>query len=93
MSRERCEILHVRAEDDRFAKCGWFAGILTTGLRDAGQAFTDEYDSRETIPVTKFARGVDDKNIRGFRGLRAARDSKLGEAGRDFIAALYMPGR
>lgn len=63
-AREREKVLHVRAEDDRFACEDRFRRILTS-MR--GETFSHEHDSRDGIPVSKLASGVQEQTVRCFR--------------------------
>ena len=61
------EVFHVRAEDDGPAGEHGLDGVLTAG---GGEAFADENDGGEGVPVAEFAGGIDEEGVRGGAGFR-----------------------
>ena len=54
------EVFHVRAEDDGAAGEHGFDGVLAAG---GGEAFADEDDGGEGVPVAEFAGGIDKQRV------------------------------
>ena len=58
---KRCEVLHVRAKDDRFARYDRLHWILSTV---SGQTFSNEHNGRYTVPTLKFTGSIHKHAIR-----------------------------
>src|SRR2546430_7630956 len=59
--------LHVRTEQDRFSSQSRFSRILAAVRK---QAFRDKSKGRHAVPVTEFARGIDQQTIEKWIGCR-----------------------
>ena len=59
------KVFHVRAEDDGLAGEDGLDGVLAAG---GGEAFADEDDGGEGVPVAEFAGGIDEQGVGGAAG-------------------------
>ncbi len=94
--RESCEVLHVRAEDDRLAGEDRLDRILAA-VR--GEALANKDDRRDRIPMAQFAGGIEDEYIKWtlvrLRGGASPRDvqTERNQRARDLVGAFHVSRR